>query len=93
LVDRRELLRFCVVEHIWATGMRNMRSLAKARVARAVAERMLEPFGPEVVGLSRTADGFAVEARFVSEPPLEARRITEVKGFPIRMGKVGAIAT
>lgn len=86
LIGRRELLRTCKIEHIWSTGRKNMRQLVKARMAKVLAKKLFEPFGPVAVGLGRTVDGdFTIEARFVSEPPSEARKITEAKGFPIQI--------
>lgn len=90
LVGRRELLRLCRIEHVWTIGGRNMRRLVRARMAKALAKRVLGPFGPSAICLSRTDDGFAIEVSFVSEPPKEARSVAEIGGFPVHMGVSGA---
>jgi hypothetical protein len=61
-----------------------MRQLVKARAASAATKELFEPFGPVVVSLGRTVDGgFIIEVCFASEPPVQALKITEVRGFPI----------
>lgn len=85
LIDRRDLSRFCVIEHIWATGKSNMRNFVRARMAKEFARRIFRPFGPTALGLSRTTDSFVVEVSFASEPPAEVRAIVSVKGFPVHI--------
>jgi hypothetical protein len=84
LIGRREFLRLCHVDHVWSTGKIHMRQLVKARAASAATKELFEPFGPVVVSLGRTVDGgFIIEVCFASEPPVQALKITEVRGFPI----------
>jgi len=85
LIDRRELLCLCRIEHIWSVGKRGMRRLAAARMAKAVAQGLFEPFSPAAVVLRVADDGFAIEVRFASDPPEEAHNILEVNNIPVHI--------
>jgi len=90
LVGRRDLLRLCRIEHIWTVGERNMRNLVKARVAKALAKELFEPFGPVSVGLYKMPGRFQIEVRFASEPDGGAWKIMAVRGVPVHIEVVGA---
>ncbi len=85
LVGRRDLSKFCAIEHIWATGKANMRKVVKARLAKGMAKEVFAPFAPASVGLSKWEAGFVIEVRFHEEPPPEARALKSIGGVPIHI--------